>query len=363
MHPKKVLTSCMFLLFGILILRAQDPIRIGIIGLSHDHVHQVFNLPHKNVDVVTIVEEDPDLVDRYTQQYHLDKDIFFESMDAMINQVEVDAVMGFGPIREHLPIVQTFAPIGVHIMVEKPLEINYKRAQEIADLARQHDIQVLTNYETTWYPSNHEAYKILNTENQIGEARRVIINDGHEGPQEIGVSKEFLNWLRDPKQNGGGAVIDFGCYGANLMTWLMQGKEPTSVKASLKQHKPKIYPDVDDDATIIVDYPGAQAVIQASWNWPFSRKDMEIYGATGYAIAKNDTILQLRKKGDKEETVCSIKGETTPYKDAFDYLYEVVKGRIQPDQFEPSSLENNLLVMKILDAARESANTGKSVKL
>ena len=63
--------------------------------------------------------------------------------------------------------------------------------------------------------------------------------------------------------NGGGAVVDFGCYGANLITWLMDGIEPMTVTAVLQTLKPEIYERVDD-ATVIVTYPHAQEIIQGS---------------------------------------------------------------------------------------------------
>ena len=89
------------------------------------------------------------------------------------------------------------------------------------------------------------------------------------------------NSSADPVLNGGGALMDFGCYGADLITWLMDGQRPTSVTAVTQQLKPEVYPRVDDDATIILSYPHTQGVIQASWNWPIGRKDMDIYGVTG----------------------------------------------------------------------------------
>ena len=62
------------------------------------------------------------------------------------------------------------------------------------------------------------------------------------------------SWLTDPVQNGGGAIIDFGCYGANLMAPLTRFQEPVSVTAVTRQFKPEVYPEVDDDATVIVSY-------------------------------------------------------------------------------------------------------------
>ena len=64
----------------------------------------------------------------------------------------------------------------------------------------------------------------------------MVAMDGHQGPQEIGVGPEFFEWLTDPVIDGGGALFDFGCYGANLMTWLMDNERPLAVTA-LTQHE------------------------------------------------------------------------------------------------------------------------------
>ena len=123
----------------------------------------------------------------------------------------------------------------------------------------------------------------------------MVVHDGHRGPREIGVQPEFLAWLTDPEQNGAGALFDFGCYGANLMTWLMDDARPTSVTAVTRRFKPEIYPRVDDEATIILEYPGAQAIIQASWNWPFDRKDMAVYGQTGSVFTVRNNEVRVRR--------------------------------------------------------------------
>jgi predicted dehydrogenase len=192
----------------------------------------------------------------------------------------------------------------------------------------------------------------------------VVIHDGHQGPKEIGVGKEFFDWLTDPVQNGGGALIDFGCYGANLMTYLMKGEEPVSVTAVTQQFKPAVYPKVDDEATIIVTYPTAQCIIQASWNWPFSRKDMEVYGDSGYIIASNSTTLRVRNAAVKtEQTKHVTSKDVAVYEDPFSYLADVLRARIKVPVNGLYSIENNVMVVRILEAARESAKTGKTVLL
>jgi predicted dehydrogenase len=186
------------------------------------------------------------------------------------------------------------------------------------------------------------------------------VHDGHEGPKEIGASAEFLAWLTDPVLNGGGALTDFGCYGANLITWLMNNQRPTSVTAVMQTLKPAVYPKVDDEATIVLTYPTAQGIIQASWNWPFGRKDMEIYGATGSLLASEQNLLRIRTAGKplRDERLPALAG---PSGNPLSYFAAVVRGELTPTGL--SALDNNLIVTEILDAARESARTGQRVNL
>jgi len=176
------------------------------------------------------------------------------------------------------------------------------------------------------------------------------------------VSKEFFEWLTDPVKNGGGAVIDFGCYGANLITWLMKGEKPRSVSAVLQQIKPDIYPKVDDEATIIVTYPGTQGIIQASWNWPFGRKDMEIYGQHGYTISDRNGI-KTKTSPDRKEDYHGVPSPAPPFNDPFAYLAAVVHGEVTVKSTDLSSLQNNMIVVEILEAARQSAKEGKVIYL
>jgi len=202
---------------------------------------------------------------------------------------------------------------------------------------------------------------LVDQERAIGDLRKIVVHDGHRGPKEIGCSQTFLSWLTDPKLNGGGALPDFGCYGADLMTWLMGGERPTSVFAVTQQIKPDIYPKVEDEATVIVTYPKTQGIIQASWNWPFDRKDMEIYGKTGYVLAPRKDLLRIRKAGAPEtELELSAPPQSRP-NDQLTYLVSVVRGEFKPSGL--SGLDVNLTVTEILDAARESARTGKRIDL
>jgi glucose-fructose oxidoreductase len=342
------------------------PLRVGIVGLVHGHVTGFLqqSLHNPEIELVGIAEPDGALAAQYATKYGFDRRLLFPDLEQMLDQTHPQAVLVYTNTYDHRRVVEVCARHGVHVMMEKPLATTFVDALAIEKAARLGKIQVLVNYETTWYASNRAAYDLVH-DHALGDVRKVVIHDGHQGPKEIGVGPEFLTWLTDPKLNGGGALFDFGCYGADLMTWLMDGQRPETVTAVTQQIKPDLYPRVDDEATIILTYPKAQAILQASWNWPFGRKDMEVYGQTGYAITVRQDEIRVRRsvggrEQDSHEEQVTAKPLLAPYDNSLSYLRAVVNG-MKPDG--PSSLEINLTVTEILDAARRSAASGKTIRL
>lgn len=337
-------------------------LRVGIVGLVHGHVRGFFEYSSKSpeIEIVGIAEPDPQLLAQAGTKYGFDRSQLFPSLEEMIAKAHPQAVLAYTNTFDHRKVVEICAGHGVHVMMEKPLAVSFEDALAIRKAAAEGHIHVLVNYETSWYRSNHAAYDLVR-EGALGDIRKVVIHDGHSGPKERGVQPEFLAWLTDPKLNGAGALFDFGCYGADLMTWLMNGQRPRTVTAVTQQIKPEIYPKVDDEATIILTYPKAQAIIQASWNWPFDRKDMEVYGQTGYVITvKRDDIRVRRGEKDQEQQVAA-KPIPAPYDDSMAYLRAVILDGAKEEPL--SSLNTNVTVTEILDAARRSAKEGKTIQL
>lgn len=355
--------AILFFAFLSLSSMAQKPVRVAVAGLSHGHVGWIFNRKDKtDIQLVGIWETNPDLVKQFTERYKLDPKLFYSDLNKMLDEVKPEAVSAFGAINEHVVVVRACAPRKINVMVEKPLATTFADAKEIQKLATQNNVQVLTNYETSWYASNQHVNQLIQ-EGKLGEIRKVMVNDGHQGPKEIGVSKEFFAILTDPVKNGAGALVDFGCYGANLMTWLMKGERPISVTAVTHQNKPDIYKNVDDEASIILQYPKAQCIIQGSWNWSFARKDMEVYGNKGYAIAVNPTVVRQRFQEKSPEETLKLDPRPAPYLDPFSVLADVVQGRIKLDQNDLYGLPVNVTVVEILETAKEAAKTGKTIFL
>ncbi len=347
------------------------PLRVGIVGLAHGHVGGFLGggalvpagglLHRPDAELVGIVEPDQELFDAYAAKMHLSATLHFRNIEEMAAQAHPSAILVFTAASEHPRIVKQCAALGVHVMMEKPLAISYQDALAMQAAAEKGKIHVLVNYETSWYRSNAAAQDLLK-EGALGPVVKTVFRDGHEGPKRIGVGPEFLSLLMDPKLNGGGALYDFGCYGVDLMTSLMGGEAPVSVSAVTKQLQPDLYPEVDDEAEIILNYRHAVAIVEGSWNWPFSFKQMDVYGSTGYAKALNADSVEVRRKGSKAAETANGREIPAPFDDPLHYLEAVLRGEAVEGN-SVSALKTNVMVSEILDAARQSAQSGKTVTL
>jgi len=340
---------------------AQNSLRLAIAGLNHNHVYGILNrYKSGTANIVGIAEPNKALWVKFGKQFNIPDSLFFTDLKTMVLKTKPDAVLGYNAAANHVDIVEVCAPLHIPVMVEKPLAATLSQAKRMEVLANKYGIKVLTNYETTWYPSNWDIYNTVNT-GTIGGIRKMVAHDGHQGPKEIGCSEEFLAWLTDPVLNGAGALNDFGCYGADLMTWMMHGERPIAVTAVARHYKPTIYPKVEDDATVIVEYKGATGQIEGSWNWPFSIKDFEVYGETGYlhALDTSHIVSRMRENIKSSKTVAPL---AAPINDPIIYLTAVLHNQL-PGTDDLSSLKYNMIVMEILDAAKRSIAEGKRITL
>jgi predicted dehydrogenase len=337
------------------------PVRLAVVGLVHDHARLLFPMLKGRTDVqlVGIVESDPEIIAYYEEHFHLDPSLFYPNFRSLVAATRVQAVAAFTSTAGHRGVVEECAPLGIDVMMEKPMATNLDDARAIAAAASKGAIQILVNFETTWYPSNTLAFEMVNGKHAIGEIRKVIAQDGNQGPKAIKTTPYFFKWLTDPAQ-GGGANLDFGCYGADLITWLMEGRRPESVTAVARTFQPETYTRVEDESTILLNYPGAQGIIEASWDWPYGRKDMEIYGQTGSVLVPSRDFVRIRvgDESTRQEPAPALSG---PEVDQLSYLAAIVHGEIKPAGM--SSVSMNMVVTEILDAARESARTGRRVDL
>ena len=347
---------------------ASPPLRVGMVGLEHGHAAGFLGggaltpagglLHRADAELVGVVEPDRAIFDAYAKAFHLPADLRFDTVEQMVAARHPTAALVFTAPDVHRKVVEDCAKLGVHVMMEKPLAFRYADAVAIRKAAGAGHVHVLVDFETTWYPANAAAIAILRS-GAVGPVVKAVFRDGHPGPAKIGVQPEFLAWLTDPVRGGDGALVDFGCYGPSLMTGLMGGQPPTSVTAVTARLQPDRYPKVDDEAEIVLSYPSAVAIVQGSWNWPVPYKQMDLYGRTGYAKVIDGGQLEVRRpRGGRSTTRPAALA--SPDDDPLHYLAAVIDGSATEGD-GPSSLKTNVTVTEILDAAEQSARTGRGV--
>lgn len=327
-----------------------EPLRIAVVGLVHGHVEGLlWNARERNdLELVGVYEPNRALFDRLAAKYDVDPGLYWDDLPAMLDATTPEAASVMTNIAGHRDAIEHCVPRGIPTLVEKPLAFSSADARRIADLASEHDVLVLTNYETSWYASLREVHARV-ASGEMVPVRRMVFRHGHPGPVEIGCSDEFLAWLTDPELNGGGAIVDFGCYGIALSTWLMDGQRPTSITAVASTQKPEVYPHVDDDSTIVLTYPGATAVVQGSWAWTHDNKEADFHTEAGSMHAGRWDELFAREPDTPAERI-DPKAMPPHLRDEWTYLRQVVRGECEVDML--SSLELNVVVAEVLDEAR-----------
>ena len=341
---------------------AQEKLHVVIVGLSHDHVNRMLDKNKAGeIIIVGITETDQQLSKKKKTAYQLPDSIFYKDLKTALKKNHPDLVMVYNPPTQHLAVIETCMPLHIPVMLEKPLCSSNAEAAKIQLLSKKFNTKVFTNFPSAWYTSFIELAKRAN---EMGAINKMFMHGGHRGPIEIGCSKDFTNWLTDPAKNGGGAITDFGCYGACIMTELMKGKKPVSVFAVARHLKPSVYKKADDDATIVLEYPNSTGIIEASWNWPYTIMDAGAYSKDVYLLAsqfnEGKETPSLQSKNEKETKAETI--ATPKYKDEVEYLTAVIKNGAT-DNINLLSLERNIIIVQIIDAARRSVKEGRKIVL
>jgi predicted dehydrogenase len=338
--------------------------RLAVVGLDHDHVWSLLRdiAAEPSAELVAIAESDAALVTKAQKEVPAGVK-FYADYVAMLDQAKPEAVIVTTSNDRHLEILRQCAKRHIHYSTEKPMATNAADAREMERLAREANIKVMVNYWNAWVAPSHDLFHRVRA-GEVGPIQKIIVQYGHRGPKEIGVSQQFANWLYDPVKNGGGAIMDFGCYGAELSLWL-KGR-PTSVYATTRKMKMEQNNKVDDDATIVLDYPDATAIIEASWDWPYNKDQVEVFGPKGSLLARHSALL-LRSADARGANVPpdgeSVTLDALPKETSNPIAYFVDCIRNNKPIEDPVSARLNVQVMEILDAARESARTGKPQEL
>jgi predicted dehydrogenase len=337
--------------------------RVAIVGLDHDHVWGLLKYleAEPDAELVAIAEPQPVLVNEAKSRVPSSVK-FYSAYVPMLDEAKPDAVIVTTSNDRHLEILRECAKRHIHYSVEKPMATNAADAREMEKLAKQAGIKLMVNYWNAWVAPSHELFHRVK-DGQVGEVQKIIVQYGHAGPKEIGVSEYFANWLYDPVKNGGGAIMDFGCYGAEWALWL-KGR-PIGVQAIAQKLKVSQHNQVDDDATILLEYPDATVIVEASWDWPYSMGQVQVFGPKGSLLATRNTLFYRstadRGKSGLEGEPVALNAPQGATSNPVAYFVDCIRHDKAIE--DPLSTQLNVQVLDILDAARESVRTGRRQEL
>jgi predicted dehydrogenase len=336
--------------------------KIAFIGLRHHitwtYVAQIAKGQAGPVKLVGIAETEPDLIAEAKRRGATDVPVYAD-YNKMLDETRPDIVWGFLENNRHLEVMRACAPRKIHVIYQKPLSATYKDALAIRDLARKHGIQVLVNYDMAFYPTTFAA-KAKADSGEIGPIWRMHGRVGHVGPnsKDAAIGQFFFRWLTDPVQNGAGALMDFGSYNALWALWY-KGR-PETVFASVNHLRPERFPRVEDTAVLVLSYKDGVGLFEASWNFPRSFQDLEVFGRGGSILTTGSADVVMQKGGGP-----AVKVEVPPLgpemAGPIHYLTHCLESGKPVEG--PVSLDLNVGIIEVVEAARKSVETGKAVPL
>ena len=353
--------SCRYLLLALALVVAGDmlaePVKIGFIGLRHGHSwRQLRDVTAIDAaEFVGVAESIPGLVEAARE---VQPDAHYASdYRKFVHAKKPEVVWAFVENNRHVEIVEFLAPLGIHVIFEKPLAGSYQDAVRIRDLAREHDIQVMTNYQMAWWPSNHELRRQA-AAGKVGTVWRLhgVVGNGGPAPRDLR-RKVFFDWLTDPEANGAGALVDFGIYGATWAVWHLG--LPSHVYASVNSLQPERFPKVEDNAVMVLSYPSGVGVFEASWDLPRGFQQLEVLGRTG-SLSMNRDSLAYR---DGRKAAVDIESTPLAVSDSHPVRYMIDRVTSGKPLEHIVALDINVSAVQILEAAKRSARSLRAVPL
>ncbi len=351
-----------YLSFGLLVLVAATlPLaaktKIGFVGLKHSHCwRQLQNVSTiADAEFVGVAEPEPELVQE-AKKYQPDA-YYTADYKTLVSEKKPEIVWAFVENNRHLEILKYLAPLGIHVIFEKPFASTYDDAIEMQALARDHKVKVMTNYQMAWWPANHEI-KRQAAAGAVGDVWRLRGIVGHGGPGGTGArGKYFFAWLTDPIQNGAGALVDFGCYNAIWSLWF-KGM-PNTVYATTSHLQRERFPKVEDNSVMVLTYPDGVGIFEGSWDLPRSFQDLEVFGRKGSLYMNRNGVEYRDGRKDPEEVVVTALSPETD--DPIRYMIDHVVNDKPLDHIV--AVDINVQAVEILEAAKQSIRESRAVHL
>ena len=225
--------------------------------------------------------------------------------------------------------------------------------------AGEHGIMLMINWPTNWMPIYREAARMA-AAGDLGRIYQVKHKGGHAGPEGIGCSEYFYDWLYDADLNGAGAYMDYSGYGANIVYEYLG--MPTAVYA----HAANLAQDfhtVDDNGLLLMKYERAMALVEASWTQTgHVPGTTQIGGEEGILVADyhaGDLILYDDR--NKDGRILNLPPLVEGQRNAPEYfLHKVLSGEPIEGPSDPARCRN---IQEVLQAGLMSMELGREIRL
>ena len=330
----------------------KHPFKVVVLGLHHDHVWSHLQDIRRSpaAELVGVADPNVPLLNQARERFSCPT---YADYDELLETTEADIAYIFTNNRVGAYLAVSAANRDLHIMIEKPMGADLDGAKEADRVARSKGVQLMVNWPIAWVPAINQAITMA-TEGEIGRIWQVNYRAAHAGPQELGCSKHFCEWLFDERLNGGGALVDYACYGCALARTLLG--MPRSVHAVSGNLVKETLP-VEDNAIVLLDYPKASALAEASWSQQGNLTSyvVSIYGEKGTLIAdgNGESTLHLATQEEPEGRQLEIHPLATNMRHATSHFTSALANNTP--LFPLVSAEIGLDTQAILSAAKKAA--------
>ena len=348
--------------------------RVAAIGFAHSHIEsniKDFSTCGDRVEFVaaadikprvpSLSEEKGTRIDELREAIELYGFRPYDCYKQLIEENKIDIALVCCENAYHPAVTEMLLRSGAHVVLEKPLAADMPGAMRIARAARETGKKVITNWPSAWSPAVRAAKELCDN-GEIGKLFKFTHrNSDSQGPlsygQVVSDLEKGCEWWHQ-SDVGGGALLDYCCYGACMSGWFL-GEIPVAAYG-LKANFDSPYGSAEDYATITVRFPTAASILEGSWTTVNSGVPGGpiIFGTEGTIVVGRDEV-QVFKTRHKETPDKTVKPGPLPA--CRNNLSKEVLHHLDTGEplFPLLDLPLNLQSMSILDAGDRSAASGK----
>ncbi|MEW6302490.1 MAG: Gfo/Idh/MocA family oxidoreductase [Verrucomicrobiota bacterium] len=284
-------------------------VRLGVLGLTHDHIwDNLKDVQHlKDARLIAVADPNHPLLDRAAREYSC---ATYTDYETMLEKEELHAVLVYSDNATGVEVAEQAAARGLHLLVEKPMAATLAGADRMLAAVRVAKVRLMVNWPIAWWPQLQKALALVKW-GEIGDIWQVKYRAAHAGPKEMGCSPYFSDWLYNAELNGAGALVDYCCYGAVLARQFL-GVPSRVTGVAGRFVKEDI--TVDDNAVLLMTYPRGLAIAEASWTQigHLTSYVVMLYGTKGTLVIQPGEDGKLLHASDKNPDGVVVKAPKSP---------------------------------------------------